>query len=413
MSNRTDRAFQLLGANRADLAMTEFRAALTDDPSDGRALAGLALALNAVDRKTEALETARAAVGAAPDMPLSRAALAQALLASGKPKEALPEVKSAISMDPVVPWYHGLSALASLQMGLAKDALDAAERGLALDANDETCANVRGLALVRLNKRDSAESTLRTALARDPESPLAHATLGHTLLTQGKVNEAAEHFRQALRRDPTNSFAREGLMHTLRARFIVYRAVLWWLSFCIRMPRSAIVGVLVASFLVPSILASVAKRTPEAAYFIEPIRFLLIAFVVLTWIGVPLFNGLLLLTRDGRLLLERAERWWGLATVVLLVTMIALGVASQFAVESPSTIGVAARASFLLLLPVGMAGMMWDNRRSRWIALGALAILLLIATHGVYVRNIGMMALATLGYIIMINVVGLSTARKQ
>ncbi|MBL9121673.1 MAG: tetratricopeptide repeat protein [Phycisphaerae bacterium] len=413
MSSRTDRGFQLLGASRADLAASEFRAALTDDPAHGPALAGLALALNALDRTEESLQAARSAVASAPDLPLARAALAQSLIAANKPKDALPEAKAAITMDPTTPWFHGLAALASLQIGMPRDALEAAERGLSLDANDETCANVRGLALIRLNRRDNAESSLRSSLARDPESPYAHAALGHALLTQGKVKEAAEHFRQSLRRDPTNAFARDGLMHTLRSRFIVYRAVLWWLAFCVRMPRSVLVGVIVASFLVPNILAAVAKNAPSAALFIAPIRFSLIAFVVLTWIGVPLFNGLLLLARDGRLLLKRNEKWWGVATLSLLLS---LGGWSLLAVIDPTLRTLAtllAACSFMLLLPVGIASSAWDSPSRRWWSLLALAALAGVAAYCVVELTIFPLAMSTLGYIILINVVGLSGARRQ
>jgi tetratricopeptide (TPR) repeat protein len=412
MHPRTQRAFQLLGASRPDLAASEFRAALADDPSEGHALAGLAFALNALDKDAEALETAKAAVAAQPDLAMARGAHAQCLLSASRYREALAEANAAIELEPLHSGYHGTAAFASLQLGLAQDALRNAERGLALDADDELCANVRGMALVRLNRRDHAEVTLRTALARDPESPFVHATLGHTLLTQGKVKEAAEHFRQALRRDPTSALAREGLMHTLRSRFIVYRAVLWWLSFCTRMPRNVLIGVLVASFVLPQLLSSIAKSSPAAALFIVPVRLLLLSFVLLTWVGVPLFDGLLLLSRDGRLLLTRAERWWGLGTLALLLGVpicIVWAIGDKVHRETAILTGA---SCFLLLAPIGFASGAWTRPNRRWIGVGALAALMALAGYSIATLSLAPLAYATFGFVILSNVDGLATARR-
>ena len=412
MHPRTQRAFQLLGASRPDLALVEFRAALADDPSEAQALAGLAMALNALDKDAEALEAAKASVAAGPDLSIARGAHAQCLLAAGRFKEALAEATVAIELEPLNAHYHGISSLASLQLGQAKEALAAAERGLAIDADDDLCANTRGMALVRLNRREHAEESLRTTLARDPESPLAHATLGHALLSQGKVKEASEHFRQALRRDPTNPLAREGLMHTLRARFIVYRVVLWWLAFCARMPRNVLVGVLVASFVVPRILAALATQNPAAATFITPVRFLLVGFALLTWVGVPLFNGLLLLTRDGRLLLTRSERWWAVGTLALLASVLACIVWAVVDDLSRSLAIIIGACSFLLLAPVGVASGWWERANRRWLGVAAVLTLLALAGYSIATQSIGPMALATFAFIILSNVDSLSTARR-
>lgn len=413
MHPRTERAFQLLGASRPDLAVAEFRAALADDPSEGRALAGLAIALSATDRDAEALGAAQAAVAAAPDLGLARGALAQCLLGSRRPKEALAEANAAIGLEPMHARHHGLAALASLQLALPQDALAAAERGLSIDADDELCGNVRGMALVRLNRRDHAESSLRSTLARDPESPLAHATLGHSLLAQGKVKEAAGHFREALRRDPTNEFARAGLMHTLRSRFGVYRVVLWWMGFCARMPRNVLVAVVVLSFLLPQLLASIAHSYPAAAALTTPIRLLLVGLVVLTWVGVPLFNGLLLISRDGRLLLTRSERWWGVASLALLASMIGFGALAVLGPTVRVRALLLALSSFLLLAPVGLASEWWDRPGRRWAGVGLVALMAGIAGWSVLAETISPIALATFGVVILSNIDGIAAARRQ
>ncbi len=418
MRSEIERAFQLLGANRPDLAEREFRDALASEPDDADALAGLAIALNAVDRDDEALEIARAAVAAAPDRALGRAALARALLSKERPKEALPEAEAAVRLDPMNAYFHGLQGLASLSMGRPADALDAATKGLALDADDETCAQVRGMAMVRLNRRDDAESTLRAALGRNPESANGHAVLGHSLLMQNKVREAAEHFRESLRLDPTNEAGRDGLLHTLRARVPVYRLFLWWISFCHRMPAGVVVGVLLASFMLGPALASISKANPGLAPFILPIRLLVIALVMLTWIAEPLFNAALLLTRDGRLLLRPAERAWALALVLLLplpAIFVVLAVMSGGGDQATLMLFArAAGASLFMLVPVGICASGWERKAERPMLIAMLAVLLALAVYGVLTDAMGMFMLAAIGSMVFLNARGIAKhGRKQ
>jgi tetratricopeptide (TPR) repeat protein len=411
MGKEVDRAFQLLGASRPDLAEREFRAALAAEPSDANALAGLAIALNANDKDDEALATARAAVAAGPDRALARAALARALLNKETPKEALVEAEAAVRMEPMNAYFHGLVGLASLSIGRPADALDAATRGLSLDADDETCAHVRGMAMVRLNRRDDAESTLRTSLARNPESSNGHAILGHSLLMQNKVREAAEHFRESLRLDPTNEAGREGLLHTLRARVPIYRLFLWWISFCQRMPAGVVVGVLLISFMIGPALASIGKAYPSLALIILPLRLLVIGLAMLTWIAEPLFNAALLLTRDGRLLLRPAERMWALVMVLLCplpVIFIALGVISAGQGETMKLFARAAGASLFLLIPIGVCASGWERKAERPMLLAMLAVLLGLAVYGVLADAMGIFTIAAIASMVFVNARGVA-----
>lgn len=410
-ANRAERAFQLLASNRADLAVNEFRAALSEDPTDGRALAGLALSLSSLDKDAEALEVAKAAVSHAPDDALSHAALAQSLLGVRRPKEALEPARHAVELDPFEAWHHGLVAVAQLETAHPKEALESAERGLAIDAESQICLNARGMALVRLNRRDDAEQGLRWALSRQPESAVAHTTLGHTLLLQGRVDEAATHFREALRRDPSSDAAREGLLHTLRGRHWPYRIFIAWMSFCARMPRGVLLGVLLASFLLPQILAKVAGQSPWIALAILPVRLALLGFVLLTWIGMPLFNAMLLFTRDGRLLLRPAEKAWAIVTVLLLVAFVALVAASIATLGRQPYLPPAAVAALLLLAPIGAASSAWYEPQRRNMMLGALAVMVVLAGYAIVTLQPGVLTVAMILFLVAANVQGVTSAR--
>jgi tetratricopeptide (TPR) repeat protein len=419
MAHDLDRGFQLLSANRADLAEREFRAAVASDPSNPFALSGLSLALSSLDRGKDAVEEAiavgRAAVAAGPDEAIAHAAHARALLDGGRAKEALEAARAATRLDPSYVFPIALEAAASMELRRPADALAAAERGLALDADDTACANIRGLALARLNRRDASEDGLRAALARDPESPTSHAALGHTLLLQNRPKEAAFHFREALRLDPTNQFAREGLMHTLRSRVLPYRVLLWWIGFCHRMPGWVIVAAIVGSFFVPRMLASLSQSTPALAPIVEPARILFLAFVVLTWAGTSLFNGLLLATSDGRLLLGRAERIFGAFSLLSIAVAATAFAASWWTPPTVGeTLGRTAIVGLFLLLPISIAADSWGSQQRRPIALGALLLLVSLGVHGVVAGSLALFLLASLALIVIGNVAGIAaTARRQ
>lgn len=364
LPDRADRGWQLLRSNRADLAAREFRAALADAPDDPRSLSGLAVSLSILDEDREARDVARSAIRAAPDLALAHAVLASSELALGRPKEAIVAIDEAIRLEPDVSRYHGIRAQNLIALNRRKEALAAAEHGLALDPEDEACLSVRSMALVRLNRAADAVEGARRSLALEPNSPYAHATLGHTLLLQGKAKEAAGHFREALRLKPDHALAREGLLHSLRARFVVYRAFLWWMSFCARMPSRVVAIAILAIFFLPRLLGQVAATYPALDGAILGVRIALAVFVVLTWAAVPIFNGLLLLTRDGRLLLRPMERFWASATLLAIASsllFVATWLAMGSAWEGAAICIRGALASAILLIPLGAASTHSDS----------------------------------------------------
>jgi tetratricopeptide (TPR) repeat protein len=385
LPDRSARGWALLRSSRADLAEREFRASLSDAPDDAGALSGLALSLSILDRDAEAREAAQSTIRVAPQLALGHAVLALSEEGLRRPKAAMPSIETAISLDPHNAWFHGIRARVLMHLDRRQEALEAAERGLSLDPEDALCLSVRSIALVRLNRTGDAVDGARRSLALEPESPYAHATLGQTLLVQGKTKAAAEHFREALRRKPDLELARQGLLHTLRARFVVYRAFLWWMSFCARMPSRVVTIAIVAIFFLPSLMRGVSVAYPSLGNVVLALRILLAVFVLLTWAAVPIFNGLLLLTRDGRLLLGRGERLWAAATLSSVTSAIAF-FAGSFAPGLDDDVRAmcqrAALSSALLLIPLGAASSHSDESAAgRWFTRGAVVLFLGLFAH--------------------------------
>jgi len=322
-----DRARLLLERRRFGAAAEAARQAIAEDPESGPAHAVLALCLVPDGKIDEALREARLAVQLAPDRPLAHHALAAALFEKGRHKEARASIEEMIRLDPFEPDHHALLAMAAAARARWEDMLAAAERGIELDSEHVDCTNLRAFALRKLRRKDEAAADLDAALALDPENSETHAHRGWQRLEAGDTKGALAAFRASLRLDADNEWAREGIVEALKARHLLYRVFLGYVFWMARLSGRAQLAVLVGAYVLYRIVLGVQRSRPELSVWLTPLLGVYIAFVVLTWIGAPLFDLLLLLHPVGRHALPR-ERVAGAAVIGLLLaaTLAALGV---------------------------------------------------------------------------------------
>ena len=137
-----------------------------------------------------------------------------------------------------------------------------------------------------------------------------------------------EHFREALRLDPQLEWARLGIIEAMKARYFVYRIMLNWFLWMMKLSGRAQWGVIIGAYIGYRVLQSIARNNPALAPWIFPLLVAYVSFVVLTWVASPLFNLLLRLNRFGRLALSREEiltsNWVGLCVVVAIGALIAM-----------------------------------------------------------------------------------------
>lgn len=346
------RARALLERSRYDLAEPELRRHLADEPGDAAGHALLAVCLAQTDRTREAIDEARLSIGHAPDQGLGHFALAMALLHDGRPAEAEAAALEAVRIDPEASSHHAVLAHARANRRDWAGALDAAEQGLRLDPDDTTCTNLRAQAMVHLGRREEAGQTIDAALRRDPDNAFTHANQGWTLLHRGDPRQAAVHFREALRLDPTSEWARAGIVESLKARHLIYRGMLAYFLWMSRLSEKAQWGFILGGWLGSRLLGGLGNAYPSLQPFVLPILVAYLAFVVLTWVSIPLFNLLLRASRFGRLVLSREQRvasnWVGL----LLLAAAASGIA--LAATGEARWLIAAVAAVALVLPVHM-----------------------------------------------------------
>lgn len=332
-SPQLQRALVLHEQGRHDLAEKELRQHLAQDPNDGYAQALLAITLLERERLDEAERTAREAIGNEPDFAFAHFALARVLSSRQREGEALSAIEEAIRLEPEDADYHGMRAGIEFDRRNWKAALDAAEEGLQFEPEHAGCNNLRAMALVKLGRKSEAGVTIERTLARDPGNAFSHANQGWTLLEEGRRKEAMNHFRESLRLDPTNDWARAGLVEGLKAGNPLYAVMLKYFLWMQKLSHGARWGVIIGGYFANQVMAGAAKKNPDLAPWLLPLRILYVVFVVFTWLAYPIFNLMLFVHPVGRHALDKEQRaqasWVGICLATGLGSLIAWGVSGR------------------------------------------------------------------------------------
>jgi tetratricopeptide (TPR) repeat protein len=383
------RAQLLLEQGRHEMAEKELRQAIAEgsDPAFARSL--LALCLCERKRYDEATNEVREAIVSQPDFAFAHYAHAQVMLHRRRIDEAVAPAEEALRLEPENAAYFALMAQIRMEQRRWTEALAAADAGLAIDAQDVTCNNLRAMALTQLGRRQEAGATIESALARQPENSTTHANQGWTLLHQGDPKKAMDHFREALRLQPGNEWARAGILEAIKARNPVYGLMLRYFLFMSRLSGRAQWMVILGLFFGQRVLRATAKANPALEPWVMPILVAYVAFVLMAWISVPLFNLILRLHPVGKHALsdeqKRASNWVG---ACLFLSLASLGV--WVGLGSPwSAWGEFGALTFGLIL-IPLCGVFnchagWP----RWLMAGITAVLFLLRAGVVLVAIAG------------------------
>jgi len=342
---------QLLTLGRFDMAEEELRAHLADEPGDGHAHALRALALLELGDRDGAEESARQAIAHEPDAPFHHYAMALVLLERRRMEEAEQAVREALRLDPASP--HSWAVLGQI-LGHRRDwpaMLEAAERGLQHDPEHVECNNVRAMALTMLGRKDEAGWTMERTLAREPEDARSHANMGWTQLNRGDRKKALHHFQEALRLDPGNDWARRGMVEAIKAGNPLYALMLRYFLWMGKMSERYQWGFILAAWFGVRILRAMGRSSPEIAPYTDPLVYLYVAFVLLSWLSHPVSNLLLRLHPLGKHALDHDQRMQA-NLVGATLGLALLAVAGTFLLPSRPDLPGAALAFGLLAIPV-------------------------------------------------------------
>lgn len=309
------------------------RQALSLDPQNAQGHYYLATALLAQaeqnpEKIREGLKEARQVIHQLPDQASGFFLLAWGLLINRKWREALDAAHQGMRLDPHDAWGYALASQALLALREWGQAGRAADSGLKIDPQYGSLLNIRAQALIMLGEKDLARVAVADALRNDPASSWAHTNQGWLALYDNDTPAALRHFREALRLDPTAEAARSGLMQGLHARNPLYRLLLRYYLFTNRLTTGEFWAFMVMMSTVSSVARTLAQAFAPLWLLVLPYLALTQIFTFFTWIGDSLFNLLLGLSTNGRLVLDADERrsavGCGFTGLLFLINAIAL-----------------------------------------------------------------------------------------
>lgn len=352
MSANLEKATLLFERNRFREAEEELRFAVAQEPEDGYAHALLAITLSRQGRHLEAVEMARIARGLTPDDSYCSFAHALVLNEMDKLVEARQAILDAIRMNPYDARYYRVLSQTYAEEHNWSDALSAAEEGLRIDPQSIGCANLRAIALVQLGRKGEAGATISSALERDPSNPYSHANQGWTLLHQNKPQEAMAHFGEALRLEPNMQWAQAGIVEAMKARNYIYRVMLSYFLWMSRLSTRARWGIILGAFFGYRFVTTLSETSPTLASILQPLIYLYLLFVYLTWTSPTLFDLFLRFNKFGRLALPRrkivASNWVALCLGAAVFSLATAYIVSDIFI-SDSLINAAIRFMFLVI----------------------------------------------------------------
>ncbi|HWB27769.1 MAG TPA: tetratricopeptide repeat protein [Chitinophagaceae bacterium] len=320
-----ERARILLKQKRYKDAEQHASAVLQGNPDDADALQIIGHCRLDTGRYDEAIKLFQQCLAAEPDDDYVHYLIAFAYYRNKGRDNAVAFLKSAISLNPHASAYYGLFAYIFLDKNWYEEALEKANQGLAVNAGDLTCLNARSQALFRLKNKEAAYDTIREALSVNPDDDFTHTNFGWHFMEAGKHKKAREHFRQALRINPNNSRARQGYKESLKANLAPYRWMLMfslWLSAKSKKARWVIILVIWGSVRLLSGVSDAAGLGILAYILIG----LYILFVIFSWVGTSIANIMLLLTKEGKYVLTKAEKYVAASVGICLLGALAITV---------------------------------------------------------------------------------------
>jgi hypothetical protein len=192
------------------------------------------------------------------------------------------------------------------------------------------------------SRASSSASTLASG------SSLAHAFSGQAHLLRGREREAVAHFREALRLDPESEFAQEGLAQAMKAAHPLFRPFFRFFVWQSRLSRGWRIAIVVGPLLAVRALRPAAEHQP----LIWGLIALWFAFVVATWLAVPIANVALRFSAVGRAVLPADQRR---SSTVFLAFIGAALIAVVLAIAVQGGFALAAFPCALLAFVVGSA----------------------------------------------------------
>jgi tetratricopeptide (TPR) repeat protein len=319
------RAQFFINSKRFDEAESQLKQSLAQEPNDASSLNLLAYCCLMQNKTSEALQHIENAIGLDPSNASHFYIRAYIKYDDSDYKAAESSIREALTLDPMEPEYYSLLANICYSTTRFKEGLEAADKGLAIDAENLPCLNARTIGLLKLKNANAAYATIEKALGYNPNDSQTHTTFGYALLENGESKLSLIHFREALRLNPSNEPARRGIIEAMKSRYLIYRLFLQYAFWLSRLKGNAQWGFIIGLYILIRIIDSVAASNPAAAPYLYPVIYLYAAFVVVTWLIMPISNLFLQMNKFGRFALNDTEkRYAKIIGALLLLSVLSI-----------------------------------------------------------------------------------------
>lgn len=358
---RLQRAQVLINQNRFDQAIEQLNGFLSETPEHGLALAYLALCKLNTDLPEEAITTAKMSLAADPEMDFALYVIALSHINLENFKKASNAIQQALGLNPDQAEYYGISAELYLISRDFRLAAEMAEKGLNVDPENLLCRNVLSTAQLKMGDKEASFNTINKALELDPENPMSHANYGWAELEKGSPKKAMEHFKEALRHNPNNDYARAGMLEALKARYFVYRIFLKYYFFIGNLKPNVQWAVLIGIVVINKLIRNGAESLGEYGFILEYVSYVLVFFMISTWVIEPIFNLFMRMNTYSKYLLTPQESktslFVGLCFTVFLASVVGWAITQADGFLAGMLVG------FSLILPVGRL----NSARKSWV----------------------------------------------
>lgn len=372
------RADLLLGQGRFEMAIEEYRQALSSDPTNARVHIRLATALLRAGRWNEALRSADVALQSEPNDPEVFWTRALIFLDRGMLKEAESAIRRAIELEPDDAQNHGLLARILYERNLHAEANAATAEGLALDAGDDLCLTYRARSLAALGRHEESAPISEELLREDPLDSWNHCLRGEELLLQGKPDEARIHFLESLRLSPGNEAARAGFATALKARSPLFGSMLALFVWTERFKARYIWGALIVLFVGMRMGDRLVAQHPALGVGWEIFKAAFFGAFILMFLANPMFDLILRFDKEGRFVLsddeKRATNWYLLCFA--LAGLCGLWAATSGNGRLPRQLGIGCLLFCAPLYQIFQATPGYVRKRLSWLTAGMAAALL-------------------------------------
>ncbi len=336
----TDRATMLLESGRPQLALEVLEDHLVQQPNDAEAYALMAWAYSDLDQYKKGIEAADQAIGLdAEDYYgyFMKGCLLHEMQEWGKAQKVIQE---ALRLEPKDADLYARSADIYISESEWQKALDKSDAGIELNPRHFGCWIAQSRALARLRRFEEAEHPTDTAQQLKPEHQEGFISRGLIAQLQGESLAARGFFIEALRIEPRDTEAREGYLQSLRAdHFFFFWPIHLGHKIATMPPKRAkfLLRVLLRGGLVVAILAGV--NLLSVVLFIPAVLAIFLAGVPLYFLALNWFDLALLLTPEGRAVMDDDERnrvRWFLASMAAtgICLLIAASIKWQFSIAA-------------------------------------------------------------------------------